>query len=82
MWYGTKFGGCFHGSQMLVWLGLGTKALVKELKYMQHIKVIKKLKGLASANAKTPSRTVVSGLAHFLPKCNTTNKEVSLYMYL
>lgn len=53
MWYVAKFGGCFHGSQMF-WLGLGTKALVKELKYMQHIKLIKKLKGLASANAKTP----------------------------
>lgn len=79
MWYVAKFGGCFHGSQMLVWLGLGTKALVKEPKYMQHIE---ELKGFASANAKTPSRTVVSGLAHFLPKCNTTNKEVSLCMYL
>lgn len=26
MWHGAKFGG-FHGSQMLVWLGLGTETL-------------------------------------------------------
>lgn len=74
MWHGAKFGG-FHGSQMLVWLGLGTETLVKELKFMQQTKLIKKLKGFASANAKTPSGTIVSGLAPFLPKCNTTNKE-------